>query len=79
LPLALGSPKFNLSALADDDDFRGAAFQVGLNPLDYTLLSVAVEEYLDTKVGHERHWVVAVETFPFSVWHPDNVRDSDAK
>jgi hypothetical protein len=48
LPLTLRSPHFNLSAWANDDDFGGAAFQIGLDPLDHIVLPVAVEEHLDT-------------------------------
>lgn len=79
LPPAVAAPEPSLSTLADNNDFSSPSFQVGLDPPVDVTGPVAIEKHLDTEVGHERHRLVAVETFPPVVWHPYDVRDPDAK
>jgi hypothetical protein len=52
LPLALGIPELNLSALADDNDFSSASGQIGLDPPVDVTASVTIEKHLDTEFWH---------------------------
>ena len=71
--------KLDGSVVAYDDDFFGAAAQISGDAVGKagSVRGVA-GQHLHTEVGDESKGVV-VDVGPLFIWHPDDVRHSDAK